>query len=189
MPPPPSPRPISETEYLTSKVPPLTELALRVLLARPMASFSSFTDVPETFLEQNFDLPLPIGASWCPISPLLRQTLSVCVPGSVSSDESLAISNGDNESTQITGIGTCPNLEHGKEKSIFVLHSEQRFTWERKIAGLDVGTAVPVRWRGCQRGCLDFLCPTEETKMSTEQDDGAMEEFQAVQIGGLDFDL
>lgn len=90
----------------------------------------------------------------------------------------------------ITGIGTCPNPGHGQEKKVFVLHVEQRFTWERRIAGLDVGGAVPVRWRGCQRGCLDFLCPDYETKFSAGQDNAAdvdIPEFRAVRFGGLDF--
>jgi hypothetical protein len=184
--PPPLPRPISEIEYFSSKVPSLTELALRVLLAHPTseksALFSSPSDVPETLLEQRFDLPLPVGACWCPISPLLRKTLSICVPGSVLCDESLAISSSDDKSTPITGIGTCPNPEHGPEKKVFVKHVEQRLTWERRIAGLDVGGAVPVRWRGCQRGCLDFLCPDYETKFVGGEDDGVDTGFQAVRF-------
>ena len=63
-----------------------------------------------------------------------------------------------------------------------MVHVEQRLTWERRIAGLDVGGAVPVRWRGCQRGCLDFLCSNDETKCFVEQDDVDMVEFQAVQF-------
>ena len=63
-----------------------------------------------------------------------------------------------------------------------MVHVEQRLTWERRIAGLDVGGAVPVRWRGCQRGCLDFLCPKDETECFAEQDDVDMVEFQAVQF-------
>ena len=65
------------------------------------------------------------------------------------------------------------------------MHVEQRLTWERRIAGLDVGGAVPVRWRGCQRGCLDFLGPNYDTKFLAGQDDAAdvdMAEFQAVQF-------
>ena len=184
--PPPTSRPVSEIEYFAPKVPSLTELALRVLLAHPTsqksALFSSATDVPETLLEQRFDLPLPIGASWYPISPPLKKTLSICVPRSVLCDESLAISNSDDESSPITGIGTCPNPEHGQEKKVFVVHVEQRLTWERRIAGLDVGGAVPVRWRGCQRGCLDFLSPNYETKFLAGQDNVADVEFQAVQF-------
>ena len=59
------------------------------------------------------------------------------------------------------------------------MHVEQRLTWERRVAGLDVGGAVPVRWRGCQRGCLDFLSPKYETKLFADVD---MAEFQAVQF-------
>lgn len=186
IPPPPSPRPISEIEYVAHKVPSLTELALRVLFSHPTSHRSALfssptpTPMPETLLEQRFDLPLPIGASWCPISPLLRKTLSICVPGSVLCDESISLC--DEESTPITGIGTCPNPEHGREKKVFVMHVEQRISWERKIAGLDVGGAVPVRWRGCQRGCLDFLCPNYETRFFAGQDDVDMAEFQAVQF-------
>ena len=60
------------------------------------------------------------------------------------------------------------------------MHVEQRFTWERRIAGVDVGGAVPVRWRGCQQGCLDFLCPDYEMKFFAGQDDVDIVEFQAV---------
>jgi hypothetical protein len=34
---------------------------------------------------------------------------------------------------------------------------EERFTWEKVVAGLDVGGIVPVIWRGCLKGCLIFL--------------------------------
>jgi hypothetical protein len=97
------------------------------------------------------------------------------------------MSSRDDESMEVTGIGKCPNPEHGREKKVFVLHAEQRLTWERRIAGQDVGSAVPIRWRGCQRGCLNFLCPNYETKFSAGQDDVDMEEFQAVQMSELDF--
>lgn len=65
------------------------------------------------------------------------------------------------------------------------MHVEQRLTWERKIAGLNVGGAVPVRWRGCQRGCLDFLSPNYETKFFGGHDDAVdvdMAEFQIVRF-------
>ena len=113
------------------------------------------------------------------------------MPGSVSSDESLAISSSEDESLQITGIGKCPSPEHRQKKGVFVLHAEQRLTWESKVAGLQVGGTVPVRWRGCQRGCLDFLCPNDDIEFSAGQGevpDADMEEFQAVRFGGLDFE-
>jgi len=40
---------------------------------------------------------------------------------------------------------------------VFVKHASERFSWERQIAGVDVGGAVPLRWRGCLQTCLDFL--------------------------------
>ena len=38
--------------------------------------------------------------------------------------------------------------------------AEERFTWVTELAGVRVGETtggVPVLWRGCGRGCLDFL--------------------------------
>lgn len=45
---------------------------------------------------------------------------------------------------------------------MFVAHAEERFTWEAEVAGVKIAGGggsgcVPVRWRGCGRGCLDFL--------------------------------
>ncbi|KAI9450371.1 hypothetical protein BJY52DRAFT_1303067 [Lactarius psammicola] len=42
----------------------------------------------------------------------------------------------------------------------FVLPAEERYTWVTEIAGVRVGETtggVPLLWRGCGRGCLDFL--------------------------------
>ncbi|KAI0048563.1 hypothetical protein FA95DRAFT_1557922 [Auriscalpium vulgare] len=42
----------------------------------------------------------------------------------------------------------------------FVTHAEERYTWTMRIAGLVVGRdniGVPLLWRGCESGCLDFL--------------------------------
>lgn len=54
-----------------------------------------------------------------------------------------------------TGTGTCPNPAH--KGRVFVKHASERYSWERRIAGLDVGGAVALRWRGCLGTCLDFL--------------------------------
>ena len=46
--------------------------------------------------------------------------------------------------------------------------AEERWTWEDTIAGVRVGAegigraGVPVRWRGCRRGCIAFLDPELE---------------------------
>ena len=42
----------------------------------------------------------------------------------------------------------------------FVMPAEERYTWVTELAGVRVGETtggVPVLWRGCGRGCLDFL--------------------------------
>jgi hypothetical protein len=42
----------------------------------------------------------------------------------------------------------------------FVMHAEERYTWVSDLAGVRVGEStggVPILWRGCGRGCLDFL--------------------------------
>ncbi len=38
-------------------------------------------------------------------------------------------------------------------------HAEERFTWEDVVAGVNTGEpfGVPLLWRGCSKGCLDFL--------------------------------
>ena len=77
------------------------------------------------------------------------------------------------EEEEITGISSCPSpaLAHGARGRVFVRHAEERWTWEEVVAGVQVGTegdnggggrgggGVPVRWRGCSRGCLGFLDP------------------------------
>ena len=38
--------------------------------------------------------------------------------------------------------------------------AEERYTWVTELAGVRVGEStggVPILWRGCRRGCLDFL--------------------------------
>ncbi|KAL0953729.1 hypothetical protein HGRIS_004920 [Hohenbuehelia grisea] len=62
------------------------------------------------------------------------------------------------DDARITGAAVCPSPRHrDQDNAVFVMHAEERFTWENVVAGVNVGGAVPVRWRGCQWGCLDFL--------------------------------
>jgi hypothetical protein len=42
----------------------------------------------------------------------------------------------------------------------FVMPAEERYMWVAELAGVRVGEStggVPILWRGCGRGCLDFL--------------------------------
>ncbi|KAF8956923.1 hypothetical protein BDZ97DRAFT_1955357 [Flammula alnicola] len=189
---------VSETEYRGPQVPQFTELALRVLLARPTdPSSSAPLGMFKTKLEQMYELPLPTGPNWRPISAHLGQTLSVCVPGSIVMDESRKGKWDNKDSREVSGIGLCPNPEHEKP-SIFVQHAEERYTWESStIVIRTLGGTAAVLWRGCLRGCLEFLGPAREDenqniveeKMEIDLDDG--EVVQAVRFEEgveLDFD-
>jgi hypothetical protein len=63
---------------------------------------------------------------------------------------------------------------------VFVHHAEEAYTWEDHIAGVNVGGSVPLRWRGCQKGCLDFLHPeVQYDREMAEAADWADEERKA----------
>lgn len=40
---------------------------------------------------------------------------------------------------------------------VFFRPLEERITWERTVAGVSIGGEVPLLWRGCSYGCLDYL--------------------------------
>ena len=44
-------------------------------------------------------------------------------------------------------------------RPIFVNHAEERFSWESEIAGVVIAKEkrIPLKWRGCSKGCLDYL--------------------------------
>jgi hypothetical protein len=162
-------RSVSDTKHPLSKIIPLVEMAFRVLLS------PSLTSPGECLLEEHYDLPLDECPS-DPTSPFsnisgkrqfpypvpshLRAILSTCVRYSVDPEELPSV---DDLASAVTGTGHCPSPRHcdhngGRLKSgVFVRHAEERYTWEPIIAGFRVGGYVPVRWRGCQWGCLDFL--------------------------------
>ena len=68
------------------------------------------------------------------------------------------------EYRHVTGRGTCCSPIHGGNPSIFVVPAEERFTWEHTVAGVSHLGHVPIRWRGCQQGCLDFLEEKEKSR-------------------------
>jgi len=57
---------------------------------------------------------------------------------------------------EVLGVGVCANAAHDA-KTVFVKHMEERFTWQDTVAGVSVHLLVPVKWRGCCKGCLAFL--------------------------------
>lgn len=102
-----------------------------------------------------------------------------------------------NESEESFGVGLCPNKSHGARR-IFIQPAEERHTWERNIAGHQVPfPGIPVLWRGCSPGCLDFLQPADEQKdqptpaevrIETDGSDGEDESVQAVDLESFDDD-
>jgi hypothetical protein len=52
----------------------------------------------------------------------------------------------------------CPNREHGiGVRRTFINPAEIRYRWVRQIGVADTGGHIPLRYRGCERGCLGFL--------------------------------
>ena len=46
-----------------------------------------------------------------------------------------------------------------------------QYTWETRVAGKHLPTAVPVQWRGCSAGCLDFLDIVPGGDTTTDESD------------------
>lgn len=142
---------LSPITFSLTRVPPLTELCLRLLLA------PSETTPTHTVIADYYGLPL--SDQWT-IPPNVRHTLIDAVPGILRPRKRFSIDTITHEdqcasTSASSGTATCPNPAH--KGRVFVKHASERFSWERRIAGVDVGGAVPVRWRGCLGTCLDFL--------------------------------
>ncbi|KAH7913049.1 hypothetical protein BJ138DRAFT_1003084 [Hygrophoropsis aurantiaca] len=130
-------------------VPPLTELCLRRLLS-PVEHSDTHA---HTVLLEYYGVPLP--DHWDDYIPSnIRDMLASCVRGVFKARPHVTDRVARDPPLYI-GVGTCVNPEH--HGRLFVKHAAERFTWERKLAGVDVGGAVPLRWRGCLQSCLDFL--------------------------------
>ncbi|KAH0836318.1 hypothetical protein J3R83DRAFT_7867 [Lanmaoa asiatica] len=147
---------LSPVAFSLTRVPPLTELCLRLLLA------PSETTPPHTVIADYYGLPL--SDQWS-IPPNVRHTLMDAVPGILRPRKRFSIDTITLEDQRAstgtgTGTGTCPNPAHMGR--VFVRHASERFSWERRVAGVDVGGAVPMRWRGCLGTCLDFLDEEKE---------------------------
>ncbi|KAF9531790.1 hypothetical protein CPB83DRAFT_848741 [Crepidotus variabilis] len=172
--------PVSETYQVGSVVPSLSELALRALHL-PAKSHERSRAV--TIFEDAYELPIPTGPPYRLISEPLRHVLAICVPGSVATNDyghsksyassSILDSDSSFRAWPVTGIGRCPNPEHTLEStsSIFVQHVEERYTWVDSISGIKLGGFAPLRWRGCERGCLRFLDPPEPEPREEEVED------------------
>jgi hypothetical protein len=199
-----------------ARVPALTELCLRILISPPPDTPSPSTTTSQTRatnLNHYYGPSLVTDASpyGFGIPPPLCDILSACVPGSVAPpsfastlaslprgrETTIAANVKEAKDEAITGIGFCSAPRHyhkpeGCGEGMFVKHLEERFSWEPVIAGVKVGGRVPVRWRGCLRGCLDYLdgtgAPEEDddyvpTKLEDIPEGDADDIVQMVQLG------
>ncbi|KAF9005949.1 hypothetical protein BDQ17DRAFT_1423673 [Cyathus striatus] len=169
-------KPISEVTGLQQGyVPSLGELCLRTLLTQHRSYPPSSAIVPEpqeTVLAALYDLPFPEDFRTI-IPPHLRSMIEACLPGSINTPDTARYSDSTAEDRP-TGIGICQNPRHRAQRKVFIYAAEYRFSWESKVAGQPAGGSVPVRWRGCLRGCLDFLsCINEDMteKMPIDNED------------------
>lgn len=126
-------------------VPPLTEICYRKLLC-PLQGDNS-----RTVLSEYYEVPL--SDVWN-VPENVRQVLTENVPG-VFRSTGIPPDPRKHGRRPSQGSGGCANPEH--KGRFFVRHAAERFTWERLVAGVDVGGAVPLRWRGCIETCLGFL--------------------------------
>jgi len=158
---------LSPVSFTLTPVPPLTELCLRLLLA------PSETTPSHTVLADYYGLPL--SDQWT-IPPNVRHTLMDVVPGILRPRKRFSMDASAHEdqraSAGTTGTATCPNPAH--KGRVFVRHASERFSWEGRIAGTDVGGAVPVRWRGCLGTCLDFLDEEVEEQAGEDRRGGGV---------------
>lgn len=150
-------------------VPSLTELCLRVLLSKapPKPNTTPGKGKPKTVVEAFVELPL---SRW----ELPDRYLAVL---------EASISDSQHNSSEDTGIGqsrkeydamldarssSCANQQlHLGKSSCFYEPAEMRYEWVKKINGKDAGGDIPVEWRGCSRGCLEFL---DEPNMGDDDD-------------------
>lgn len=133
----------------SSTIPSLNEQCVRVLFATNGPNYETTT------LEMLYELPL--NPRWN-ITESVRDLLAASVPKAAAAVHKRARLDPNFVEEEVVErvVSFCPG--HGSERRIFVEHVEERFTWETEVAGRDVwGAPVPILWRGCSRGCLDFL--------------------------------
>lgn len=178
----PSPAAITVSPVVTllDAVPPLTELCLRLLL-------TSVGEGPgaRTVITEYYDVPL--SDQWN-IPPHIHSILTESVPGIIRlrkrfSMDPLSMGSCQRSASQ-QGIARCANPKHWTK--MFIGHAAERFTWERYIAGVNVGGTVPLRWRGCMQTCLGFLdqerLPGENVRTSIGVVDTTLNDGDAIEI-------
>ncbi|KAJ7180634.1 hypothetical protein C8R46DRAFT_1070055 [Mycena filopes] len=187
---------VSPVVTLRSRVPSLVELAFRVLFSTD-AGRASRTNLADRRIAKYYELPLceaDIGLSSSGsgkkefrkiIPPNLRRTLDAIHPQSVDVD-------GSPPDDEPASLGVCPSPDHAHRESVFVSPVEERYTWERVVAGVDLGESVPLKWRGCLSGCLAFLGDGLEAEavedMEVDEEDIVVRAQFAGGLGAVDFE-
>ncbi|KAA1475428.1 hypothetical protein DENSPDRAFT_932348 [Dentipellis sp. KUC8613] len=163
---------IGPTSRSPSCIPPLTEITLRWLVAPGPVP-------PDTNLSAYYTLPLPhslppdaadaLASCFRGAQPAMRKLQRTASAASWASGTTLvpdADAEGEPECAGM-GVGRCPAPRHRglwdgewewvRRGAPFVQHMEERVVWVSRLAGVDIGAPVPLLWRGCGIGCLDFL--------------------------------
>jgi hypothetical protein len=64
----------------------------------------------------------------------------------------------ENDPRYDLSYSVCPNKEHGiGVKRLFIDPAETRYCWVKRIGSAETGGFIPLLYRGCSVGCLDFL--------------------------------
>ncbi|KAG8894667.1 hypothetical protein FRB99_001067, partial [Tulasnella sp. 403] len=168
-------RQLSELKANFEGVRPLQELALSVLLSPTEATSSSSYPPPtsRTKLEDLYDPPLLADAIPANLYSKLNPSLSPQYR-SVGRKSSKAYPEA-NDAALMAKFNKCPSPHHQYDPpgcvATFVDPAEERLEWVQNLAKDVVsdlhGGRVPILWRGCGRGCLDFLDESEPEEFKT----------------------
>jgi hypothetical protein len=200
------PRLVSQTLLCAPGLPTLAELCLRRLIA-PVDPDAPPIPLPQrrgiydrrtearTVLAALYTLIQPGEAR---LSPLIVARLRACAPEAVArstNDKPQAARPPASRVRQGTPVffGVCPSPAHATRHA-FYEHAEECMSWEARVGQAEFGSQpVPMLWRGCMPGCLDFLedapapAPVviQEPKMRTPE----LELAAPAELGRIRFDV
>ena len=144
-------------------IPPLTEICIRTLLSRP-TSENLGKQKPKTYLECSIEMPI---SRWC-LPGKYSAILEASVPDGQPRSVEVGAERKEYNAMQDACSSLCANQQkHVEESSCFSEPAEVRYEWVKRINEVDVGGLIPIEWRGCSYGCLEFL---EEPDMGDDDD-------------------
>jgi hypothetical protein len=147
-------------------VPPLTEICVRVLLSKPSTETPEKLK-PKTNLEYCVEMPLSRWDLPAKYLAVLEASVRAGQPQSLSPDAGGARRK-EYDAMRDARSSLCANQQrHVGTSSCFSEPAEVRYEWVKRINEVDVGGLVPIEWRGCSCGCLEFL---EEPDMGDDDD-------------------